>query len=493
MIPSGKKMSGFRVFISSFQCESNTFCKTVARYKDFDVFYGDEAADRLAATKFFRQNNVEVTAGVFASALPSGKVDFQSYERIADAILQGLKANSNVDGVYLYLHGAMYVNGLGSGEEHLVSRIRGMVGEKVPIAVALDFHANNTDAFVQNVNIIQGFRTAPHTDQDETEMRAASGLIRCIKEKVLPKPAFLRVPILAADAAITANSPLKEIVEKLCILDNAEDVYSAAFFNGQPWVDAQYVGASAVIMYKENETLAYDAVDALTHIYWQGRKNLALKLGEEVMMPKEAIEYAFQAKGAPVFITDSGDNTTAGAEGEGTLMLSLLMAHQVKNALVCAITAKDVVAQLIQKNVGEQVEIQIGENAEEKNIVPVHIKGEIKSFGKVLGWAGEECGNGVTISCGDIDVVLTDVRAAFISREHIENMGVNVHDYQGIVLKLGYLFPKLRQISNHHIFALTPGASTNLFETLDYRNIRRPMYPLDRGFEWVVNKDRESS
>ena len=66
-------------------------------------------------------------------------------------------------------------------------------------------------------------------------------------------------------------------------------------------------------------------------------------------------------------------------------------------------------------------------------------------------------------------------------------MGINVNDYKTIVLKMGYLFPDLKQISQKNIFALTPGSSTNLFDTIDYKHIRRPMYPIDGGFDWNIN------
>jgi microcystin degradation protein MlrC len=478
-----------KIFVSSFQCESNTFCKTTPKYEDFEILHGLDVMDKIYATKVFKRNGVEIVPGIYASALPSGKVDLDSFNKISDEILNQLKKCKKVDGVYLYLHGAMYVESLGSGEENLVSQIREVIGYEIPIAVALDFHAHLTDKFVSDVNIIQSFRTAPHVDHDETEERAAKGLIRCVKEKVLPKPVLIRPPILAGDTAVTAKNPLKKIMKKLFELEISKDIYSAAFFNGQPWVDFNYVGPSVVIMYKDNKKLAYNAACELANDYWNGRKKL--KFGKEAMLPKKAVNYAMKRNKTPVFITDSGDNTTAGAEGEGTLMLSLLLGKKAEKTLVCAITAKEVVKELLNKKVGAKAKISHGKNSNEENMVPLNLEGTITSFGKVLGWAGEICGNGVTINVENIDVVLTDVRAAFISRKHIESMGVKISDYKIIVLKMGYLFPKLNEISKNYIFALTPGASTNLFDTLDYKNITHPMYPVEKNLKWAVPKYEE--
>lgn len=473
----------YRIFVSSFQCESNTFCKTFARLEDFEISRGEVAVNKLAASAVFRENGMELVAGVFASALPSGRVSRDAFEHITGDILEGLKSSGRVDGVYLYLHGAMCVQELGSGEEQLVARIRETVGGRVPLALALDFHADNTDALLRNVNIVEGFRTAPHTDQDETERRAALGLVRCLREGVLPQAVFVRVPILAADAAVTASPPLKDIMEGIGALDKDQRVYSAAFFNGQPWVDAPYAGGCAVVTTAaKDEEVSLEAARQLADIYWRGRA--LMKLGGEAMSMDEALAAAAAARRGPLFVTDSGDNTTAGAEGAGTLMLRKVLEHGLKDVLVCGVTAPDAVAALKDQPVGAGVDFWVGTGEEDPIIVPVRIYGRIKSSGKVLGWAGQEYGVGVVIAMQGVDVVLTDVRAAFISVRHIESMGVRPSDYKTVVVKLGYLFPGLQAIAAGHIFALTPGASTNLFDTLDYRHIRRPMYPLDKDFEW---------
>ena len=51
---------------------------------------------------------------------------------------------NGVDGIWLYLHGAMEVEHIGSGELALLRMVRERVSFNVPIALALDFHANNT-------------------------------------------------------------------------------------------------------------------------------------------------------------------------------------------------------------------------------------------------------------------------------------------------------------------------------------------------------------
>lgn len=66
----------------------------------------------------------------------------------------GFPVAKKIDGIWLYLHGAMEVEEIGSGEVALLSAIRKKVGYDIPISVALDFHANNSTELTKYTNII---------------------------------------------------------------------------------------------------------------------------------------------------------------------------------------------------------------------------------------------------------------------------------------------------------------------------------------------------
>ena len=52
-----------------------------------------------------------------------------------------------------------------------------------------------------------------------------------------------------------------------------------------------------------------------------------------------------------------------------------------------------------------------------------------------------------------------------------------------LVVKIGYLVPELYDIRGDWIMALTPGGVDQDLNRLGYKNIRRPMYPLDKNME----------
>ena len=474
-----------KVLVGSFQCESNTFCRTRAKLKDFMIESGEEAVTRLAASKIFLDHGYEVIPSVFASALPSGEVSLEAFETIKGQILEVVRKHPNLDAIYLYLHGAMCVETIGSGEENLILAVRKIVGPNLPIGVALDYHANNTEAFTRNIQVISGFRTTPHTDHDETEIRVAKGLCRCLEEGVFPHMVMFRVPILAADAGTTNKAPMKDLQNRLYKLDQNPDIISASVFNGQAWVDQEYVGATVVISYISGRESALRMAREMAQYYWNGRENI--KFDVPSMEIDKALEAACASEKTPVFITDSGDNTTAGAEGESTVSLKTVMDKKCKNLLVCGVTDKELTLRLINSPEGCQIEEVVGAAGKDAFIVPVPISGKLAYKGKVIGWAGEDAGRSVLIhlSTGS-DLIVTDVRAAFISPKHFKAAGVNPDDYQAVIVKMGYLFPKLEPIAASSIFALTPGTSTNVFSMLDYHKISRPIYPIDTDFDYIA-------
>ena len=173
-----------------------------------------------------------------------------------------------------------------------------------------------------------------------------------------------------------------------------------------------------------------------------------------------------------IFITDSGDNTTAGAEGDRTDILKMLIAAKPeKRCCVAGITDSDTVKALLKMEPGAPVSLA-GLGA-----------GAFKCRGKILGWAKEIIGDSVTVSFGKVDAVFTEKRSAFIEEGNFIKAGLDVTEYRVVVVKLGYLFAELKPFADRELFALSSGSSCVELSRLNLKNIARPMFPLE-DFEW---------
>src|SRR5699024_10786847 len=129
-------------------------------------------------TEVFESAGIEVVPSIHAFGLSSGMVEESAYRYFADKLIHTLeKEKDDLDGIWLHLHGAMTINGIGSGEVQLINEIRKVIGNEIPISLALDPHGNIPLELVENVNILRSYRTVPHTDQDQTERITAQLLV----------------------------------------------------------------------------------------------------------------------------------------------------------------------------------------------------------------------------------------------------------------------------------------------------------------------------
>ncbi len=471
-----------RIVVGSLRQETNSFSQIKTMSKDFTVYKGEEMLNYIAATQVFREADVEIIPTLCAYAIPSGKVDEKTYLSYKKYIIDHIPQDVKIDGVWLYLHGAMNVENIGSGEGLLVSEIRKKVGPNVPVAVALDFHANNTDLLVKSANIVYGYRTAPHVDHEETQIRTAELLLKCIDENIHAESVMVRPPLLFPGEMVTTGvEPTKSLIKELDIAEKEDGVICASIFGCMPWTDAPNAGASVVVVGKKGYMGALKQAKRLAKLFWDAREKF--KFEEEAAEPEDAIERAIRANEELIFISDSGDNVTAGAAGDNTYLLSILLEKKVEKTLVAGITDSRVVRQFSSCNIGDSLNLKFGGELDNTSKT-IRINATLKGKGSIGGNGNRNRTSFVLINVDGIDIIVTDTRYSFTSPAIIECVGVQVFDYRIIVVKLGYIYPELRKISKRSIMALTPGSSCLAIDRFEFHHINRPMYPVDKDFEW---------
>jgi microcystin degradation protein MlrC len=469
-----------KVFVARFKCESNTFSDYRAEVDDFECQEGTESVDRIAACRVFLSEDIEVIPSISANCVPC-IVKEQTYRYFEGKILAILKQHPMIDGVYLDLHGSMYVENIGSGELALVKAIRNVVGNEPPIALALDFHASMPEELLTEVNAIYSYRTAPHVDQALTEVRAAKALLRCIREKILPRPVMVRIPILACEELVTTREPLFSFMQSLALLDYEDDVISAALLGGLPWIDEQYATPCTIVACKSgSEAALYDA-KMLAQQLWDNRQAIRKV---DTFPVDQAVQVASKDSHELMFVLDSGDIPYAGARGDGTVMLKNFLEAGIEGVLIAGVYNPEATRRLFQKEIGERFEEVLGEGSSEDHLIPTEIKGTVKGKGQTLGREDKKTGIGVILDCGGVDLVLMDTRVGFTSPEHFQALGIDPFNYKVIVVKLGYLWMELQKITSKHIIASTPGQSTTDYLSLAYKKRTINDYPYIEDLQW---------
>lgn len=471
-----------RILVGSIQQETNSFSPVRPTVRDFDYLEDEAVLDKIPVTPLFQQAGAELVPTIYANAVPSGRLSRTEYEELCGRLLARVP-DGGLDGIWLYCHGAMDVEEIGSGELYLIRRLREKVGYDIPLAVALDFHANIRPELMEEANVVCGYRTAPHRDMEETQLRAAQHLLTCIREHLLPKPALVRIPMmLTGDMVITDLPPMKEIMDMALEAEADPEMLDASVFNGQNWVDIPHAGASVVVTPKRDTAAAHAHAAAIARRYWEVRGDFRFR--GEAYEPEEAVDAALAHQGSgPVFLSDSGDNTTAGAAGDNTELLQVLLDKGATETAVVGVTDAPAVDRFYALEEGESLRVRIGGTLS-KGSHTMEIEAQLIRKGRILGWDGFDAGRAVVVRCGGVDIVLTENRTSVTSPRILDSIGIGLEQYKILVVKLGYLYPELQKAALRHIIAFTNGVSSIKIEKMPFVNIPHPMYPFDRDFTW---------
>ncbi len=237
-----------------------------------------------------------------------------------------------VGAVYLDLHGAMVSEDFEDSEGELLRRIRAVIGDKVPLVISLDYHANVTPLMVKLTDGIIAYRTYPHVDRSETGSRAASVLTTILQRGQPTGRALRKVPFLVSlNSQCTMLDPSKGIIEKAASIEG-DDMLNVTYAAGFPPADLFFCGPSVVI-HAYDQDLADRAAEELLRTITLQEADFA----QRMFSPDDAVRTAMKiAETAcrPVILADTQDNPGCGGTGDTTGLLEALVRHGARDTVV---------------------------------------------------------------------------------------------------------------------------------------------------------------
>lgn len=466
--------------------ESNTFNPFLTGIDQFVVREGDEILERFASTEIFREAGAEVVPSVYATAFSSGPVTREAYEDIKNRFLRALDQHLDVDGIWLHLHGAMLIDGIGAAEVDILQAIRDRVGSELPISVVLDPHGNIDPRVPELATATRAYRTIPHVDQPEIERRTARYLVDIINGKAKGGSlAHSRVPfVISGDIPLSASSPLSDILSMLDEVEAIPGIMAASFFVGFAWADVAECGGSVVVVPEGPESAGLARVQADRIADYVAARYPEFRFETPTLEVAETVDAFSHIERAPLVVSDSGDNTTGGGAGYSTVLLKEILSRGPDIPIcVSTIWSPDAMRALQGRKVNDRVRVSIGMDHDEYSR-PIEVEGVLKSKGDLLGYmssVNDKVGNTCTITVENVDIVITDQPGSFVTLNHFSVAGLDPADYSVIVVKQGYMFPEISELAEQHIMCISPGATYQFIEKLTYRH-------LDRGRLYVADR-----
>jgi microcystin degradation protein MlrC len=487
-----------RLLLATFKHETNTFSPVATPFERF--FKGSAGTLAGAAAIAARTGTgsgiggfidvaarygAQIIVPIVADAWPSGPVDRAAYEKIVEAIL--LAAEDVFDGILLDLHGAMVVDGIEDGEGELLRRLR-LIQPSVPIGVTLDMHANLYPDMVAHATVITGYHTYPHIDIYEAGVRAAEIICKTIQGELHPVMSWGNRPMLPhVMRQGTHTGPNRDLQERCKELEKAT-VLAASLFVGFPHADISNAGLSVVVCTDARPDVASASCESLLNEAWDRRAEF---LFESVPLV-DAVKSAVRCTDYPVVLLDHCDNVASGGTMDTTVVLREVIDQGISNAAFYAIFDPAAVSQAIAAGVGNSVTISLGGKAqllatgEANPALSVNATVRTISDGRFKLWGPMSAG--VEICTGPTVVLDTGRILIVVASGHMEPFDLNCFYSLGIdVRNMHYVVMKSRVHWRAGFTGLVKqviecdgvGVTTSDYSKLTFKNVRRPMYPLD--------------
>ncbi len=474
-----------RIAIAGLGIESSTFSPALTLEEAFHARYG---ADVFKAYPFFSADSAlrgkaEWFPALVGKSLPGGAVPLEAYESLVKQTLDLLKKNGPYDGLWFDIHGAMSVVGLDDPEGDLIKRIREVIGTKTVISTSMDLHGNVSWRLAQHTDLITCYRMAPHEDAMQTKKRAVENLLsRLASGKGKPAyKAWIPIPVLLpGEKTSTRIEPAKTIYAAVAPASVQPGIIDAAIWVGYAWADEPRNHAVVMVTGDDKQKVTGTA-EKLAANFWKARSDFAFVAPTGSL--QESLDKAVASDKHPFFISDSGDNPTAGGAGDVTWTLKEILARpEFKSAdgptlIYASIPGPELVKTAIAAGVGGKIEGFAGAAVDARYAPPVKLSGIVRSIEHGDINAETE----VVVQVGSVHVIVTKKRKPYHKEADFTRLGLNPRKAAVVVVKIGYLEPELYAMRADWILALTPGGVDQNLERLGYKRINRPMFPLDKN------------
>ena len=478
-----------RIFTAGIATETNTFGPMptgMQSFRDRSYFKAGTHPEHMtylagavwAAKVMGRERGWEVVQGLVAASQPSGTVTRETYEFLREELLEDLRQAMPVDVVALGLHGAMVADGYDDCEGDLLSHVRAIVGPDVVIGATLDLHGNISETMVSSADIMVSYKEYPHTDMLE---RANEMLELCVaRRKGLISLAPACVDCEMFVTMFTTREPARSFVDRLMALEGKNGVLSISVLHGFAWADVPDMGTK-VLVYTDGDAAKSERVARSVADELIGMRDALVVTYPDI---DTALDEALAFEEQPVLMADGADNPGGGAAGDSTFILQRILDRNITNVAMGPFWDPVAVRIAMDAGVGATLPLRVGGKVGPLSGQPVDLQCTVKAIVRNLVMTGLSnakvpMGDSVLIEANGIELVLISLRMQAVGTDLFTQFGCDLAAKRLIVVKSSQHFhAAYSRYGKHVIYAGAPGSVTLNIQTLPYRKIRYPKWPL---------------
>jgi microcystin degradation protein MlrC len=500
-----------RIAVGGFMLESNGHAPVATREEFAKNFIAK--GDDLAADWKAEHPRAPVTLTGFVEAMngsgpwtplplmcatvgASGPVEHGFFMEVADEHEARLRACLPVDGVYLSLHGAA----IGTVEEDpegvILERLRRVVGPDVPIIATLDLHANVSEKMVRNASVLVAYRTNPHVDMAERGAESAK-LMREMLGGAKATAAFVKLPMIPP--SVTQNTKSGPYADIIAFGQSRIDarVMNVSVVSGFSLGDTVKNGMSVIVTTRNDAAHARALAREIAQRTWDERRRYIPKLITLEDATRRALECGRDASRPALLFADVADNPGGGGRGNTVWILEAFHKAGVEGALLGVFFDPSLAAEAHRMGKGAGFRARF--NRDETHALSGKFEADAEVLGlhegDIVGRRGISAGHTIAmgpmalLKVGGIRVVVISIRQQCKDTAMFECFGVDIAAARSVIVKsrghfraaFDLLFPDERILEVD-----VPGLTTPILSRVPYRNVPRPIFPLDADMEWKL-------
>jgi microcystin degradation protein MlrC len=499
-----------RIAIGGFMLESNGHAPVATRdqFESYGIFEGQALLDELAkqaprAPACLSGFNAAMDAGRPWTALPlysssggaSGPADQEYFDEVVARMTAGLRAVMPVDGVYLSLHGAATATVDVDPDGTLLERLRAIIGPDIPLIATFDLHANISMKMARMADMLIGYRTNPHVDMAERGAEAAFAM-QAMLGGAKPRCCFVKLPMIPpATSQNTAFGPFRDaIAYGQAKLDH--EILNVSIASGFTSGDTPKNGLAVLVYARHSQQAADAAAKDIASFIWNSRERWQVTLNsldDAVAMARAAGE----GTRAPLLFADVADNPGGGGRGNTMYILRAFVEAGVQGCVVGIIFDPALAAEAhsLGKGATFRARFNRDETQEFSEKFEADAVVENLSDGTLVGRRGIAAGRTVTLGptallrIGGVQVAVVSQRRQLAEPRMVEHLGIDLAKVRSLVVKSrGHFRAGFDEFfDNDRIIEVdVPGLTTVVLSRVPWRNVPRPIWPLDPDTSWAA-------
>jgi microcystin degradation protein MlrC len=480
-----------RVFLATLGTETNTFASFPTGIDDFrrgvwvdgDIMAVPPSPWVLPAQRWHQHATAlgwEIVESLYTFAEPAGPTIRSAYEQMRDRILADLAKAGPVDAVLMFLHGAMIAEGYDDCEADFVTRMRQQVGPNVRIGLELDLHAHIDQSLLDVSDLIVFYKAYPHIDYAERADDLFALMQRTLAGEIEPVMALFDCKSMGLFPT-TREGPMPGFVADLFAAEGKDGILSLSLNHGFPWADVPNAGAKMLAVADRDPAIAQRAAEHY------GRRFYAVRA--EATLPfvplADAIAAAKQPGTKPLLLADTSDQTGGGAPGDTTYMLKAMLDAGLTDAVYGPLWDPLAVGICMSIGVGGKLKLRLGGKFEPHSGPCLDVDVEVMHLSRDS-WQDQlsnervPMGDVAVVRVAGIDILVNTRRVGVFSPTMFTRHGIALEGKRVIALKNLYKHRDVfAPLVRDQLFVATPGACPPDWQSIPFKRIPRPMWPLD--------------